>query len=178
MEERIRKWELQEFKFTGSAVDLARRFVQPWDANSRQVPDGRFIFVNEPLTVEHLTGHLKGELTLRTCLLDLLSQARFEVLDADEDAKFQELIIVAERLTREQAPAYLETSRRRRRLWIFFGQPVPNKNPGGGGRWREIIIYDNELGAGIDDNHATTEIGGGSIVIHSVIHHTLLDTLS
>ncbi len=30
----------------------------------------------------------------------------------------------------------------------------------------ETVVYDNGLGAGIDDDYATTEISGGSIVIH------------
>jgi hypothetical protein len=31
----------------------------------------------------------------------------------------------------------------------------------------EFVVYDNGLGAGEDDDNATTEIGGGSIVIHT-----------
>ncbi len=30
----------------------------------------------------------------------------------------------------------------------------------------ETVVYDNGYGAGIDDDYATREIGGGSIVIH------------
>ena len=47
-----------------------------------------------------------------------------------------------------------ETDRLRIRIWYIDSEG------------NEIVIYDNGLGAGGEDDNALTEIGGGSILIH------------
>ena len=118
------RFSLADTEFSRSIVDLARRFVQRWDIHCQQLPDGRYISINQPMTVDHLAAHLRGEITLGTYVLDPQSQAKFMVLDADDDAKFQELMALAERLPREEAPAYLEISRRGGHAWFFFEKAV------------------------------------------------------
>ena len=104
--------ELADHELSRSAVDLARRFVQRWDVYARQLPDGRYIFVNEPLTVDKILGHLTGEITLGSYILDSQNNARFVVLDADEDTHFDNLVGLSRKLTNESLPSFLELSRR------------------------------------------------------------------
>jgi hypothetical protein len=124
MGERIQNWELPEFELSRLAVDLARRFVQRWDVHCLQLPDGRYIFVNEHLTLDHLLGHLRGDITLGTYLPDTQSKARFVVIDADDDVQFHNLLELAITLKEEEIPSYLELSRRGGHQWFFFAQPV------------------------------------------------------
>lgn len=109
------------------ALVLAQQFVQRWDLYAIQLEDGRYICVHELLNAGHLFSHLRGELTLGTYLLDEESQARFIVLDADDDKGFSDLVGLARSLTSEDVPAYLETSRRGGHLWLFFDRSVPGK---------------------------------------------------
>jgi hypothetical protein len=45
------------------ALVLAQRFVQRWDPHARQLDDGSYVCVHEPLNVGHLLDHLRGEIT-------------------------------------------------------------------------------------------------------------------
>jgi hypothetical protein len=67
------------------ALVLAQRFVQRWDLHARQMDDGSHVCVHEQLNVGHLFAHLRGEITLSAYLLDQESQARFLILDADDE---------------------------------------------------------------------------------------------
>jgi hypothetical protein len=73
----------------------------------------------------HLIAHLRGEITLGTYLLDQRGQGRFLVLDADDEPDWRRLKALAEVLTEEGAPGYLEPSRRGGHLWLFLPQPLP-----------------------------------------------------
>jgi hypothetical protein len=72
--------------------------------------------------------HLTGKLTLGTYLLNSRSEARFIVLDADDDSQFDQLTDVAPKVAEEGAPGYLEGSRRGGHLWMFFAQAIPAKD--------------------------------------------------
>jgi len=109
------------------ALVLARQFIQRWDAHARQLDDGRYVCVHEPLNVGHLMAHLRGELTLGTYLLDRDSQARYVVIDADDDRGAEGLARLARELAEKEVPVYLERSRRGGHLWLFFSQAVPGK---------------------------------------------------
>jgi hypothetical protein len=109
------------------ALVLAQRFVQRWDLYARQLEDGRYICVHEPLHVGLLFAHLRREITLGTYILDQDSQARFLVLDADEDQSWGDLVRLAKELAGEDVPAYLETSRRGGHLWLFLARAVPGQ---------------------------------------------------
>ena len=58
------------------ALVLAQRFVQRWDLYARQLDDGSYVCVHEPLNAGHLLDHLRGEITLGAYLLDQDSQAK------------------------------------------------------------------------------------------------------
>jgi hypothetical protein len=62
--------------------------------------------------------------TLGTYLLDPRSQAKFIVLDADDEGSFQRVGAAARGLAGEGAPGYMERSRRGGHLWLFFAEPV------------------------------------------------------
>jgi len=125
MTERERR--LPDAELSGSVMALARRFVQRWDRYAIQRPDGLYISIPEPLTVDQLYAHLRGELTLGTYLLDEQNQARFLVLDADNTDEFTALVEVAQKLGTEAVPSYLETSRRGGHLWFFLDQAQPGR---------------------------------------------------
>jgi hypothetical protein len=112
-------------------TDLGNRFGQQFfprrDLQARQLEDGRYICIHKPLRVEHLEKHLRGEITLGSYVLDKNSQARFIVLDADDDTGFERLVHTAQMLAVDKTPSYLEASRRGGHLWLFFGEPLPGK---------------------------------------------------
>jgi len=107
-----------------TAQVLAQRFVQRRGAHARQLDDGSYVCVHEQLNVGHLFAHLRGEITLGTYLLDQESQARFLVLDADDEQGWERLGHLARALADEDVPAYLEKSRRGGHLWLFLAEAV------------------------------------------------------
>jgi hypothetical protein len=109
------------------ALVLAQRFVRRWDLHARQIDDGSYVCVHEPLNVGHLFAHLRGEITLGAYLLDQESQARFIVLDADDAQAWEHLGHLASALAEEEVPAYLEKSRRGGHLWLFFAEAVAGR---------------------------------------------------
>lgn len=119
-----RKKGLTNYELSRPAMTLARRFVQRWDILAQQLNDGRYICVHKPLNVDHLLGHLRGDITLGAYLLDNESRARFIVIDADNERGFSELIHLAKGLEQEYTPSYLERSRRGAHLWLFFDRPI------------------------------------------------------
>ena len=66
-------------------------FIQRHDLYARQLDNGRYVCVREPLTQAHLEAHLRGDITLGTYLLDAESKGRFLVLDADDDPNWRRL---------------------------------------------------------------------------------------
>lgn len=123
--------EREQPVITGELANLSeqfgRQFFQRRDLYARQLDDGRYICVHKPLPPQHLVRHLKGEITLGTYLLDENSQARFIVLDADDETGFKRLLHMAQMLAVDKTPAYIETSRRGGHAWLFFGEALPGK---------------------------------------------------
>lgn len=107
---------------------LAERFVQRWDLHARQLDDGRYICVHEPLNEGHLFDHLRRKITLGTYVLDPESRANFVVLDADDKHGWERLGHLAEKLSDERIPGYLEKSRRGGHLWLFLAQAVAGRD--------------------------------------------------
>jgi len=105
-------------------VVLGFRFEQRWDIYARQLDDGRYVCVHKPLNTGHLFAHLKGEITLGTYLLDENSNTRHIVLDTDDRDGFSRLKSLANNLSKENIPSYLEKSRRGGHLWMFFRKEV------------------------------------------------------
>jgi hypothetical protein len=104
---------------------LSARFIQRRDLYARQLDDGRYVCVRKPLEETQLIAHLKGKLTLGTYVLDQDSQARFAVIDADDDLQLARLANMSMSLAKQEIPSYLEESRRGGHLWLFFEQPTP-----------------------------------------------------
>lgn len=111
-------------KLARPAEILAERFIQRRDLYAVQLKDGRYICVHQPLKVDNLYAHLRGEITLGTYLLDREGQARFVVLDSDSKDGWVDLSALAAKLAGEHVPAYVEKSRRGGHLWMFFNRPV------------------------------------------------------
>ena len=72
-----------EAEYSRAAATLAERFIQRQDIYGRQLDDGRYICVHEPLSEKLLVAHLRGELTLGAYVLGEDSQASFIVFDND-----------------------------------------------------------------------------------------------
>ena len=113
---------VQDTELSRLALVLAQRFVQRWDLYARQVDDGCYVCVHEPLNVSHLFAHLQGEITLGAYLLDQESRGRFLVLDADDARSWEELGHLARVLASQEVPTYLENSRRGGHLWLFLAE--------------------------------------------------------
>lgn len=103
---------------------MGNSFFQRWDLQARQLDDGRYVCIHQPLKPDHLVKHLTGRITLGTYLLDESSATRFIVFDADDNQGFNRLTHIAQMLAVERTPSYLETSRRGGHLWLFFGEPI------------------------------------------------------
>lgn len=109
------------------AAGLAKAFIQRWDLYARQLDDGSYICIRKPLKLTHLASHLRGELTLGAYVLDQASQARYIVLDADDESELEKVREIHRQLAGQSVPAYLEASRRGGHLWLFFARPIPGK---------------------------------------------------
>lgn len=101
---------------------LANQFIQRWDIYPRQLPNGRWLAIHEPLHMDLLIDHLEGAVTLGAYLLDDNSQGRLLVLDADNKVAWQWLVCVARSLYLAGVSSYLETSRRGGHLWHFLNK--------------------------------------------------------
>jgi hypothetical protein len=126
---------LPDAELSRPALVLAQRFVQRWDPHARQLDDGSYVCVHEPLNVGRLFAHLRGEITLGAYLLDQESRARFLVLDADDAQAWEGLGHLARSLADENVQAFLENSRR--------GGHAGSANAQGprlGIRWRVVPI--------------------------------------
>ncbi len=106
---------------------LAGAFVQRKDLYPRQLDDGSYVCVRQPLQERHLLAHLTGEMTLGSYCLDQDSKTQFIVLDADDEGQLARLGHIIGDLAQASVPSYLETSRRGGHLWLFFEQPLAGR---------------------------------------------------
>jgi hypothetical protein len=102
-------------------------FIQRHDLYARQLDNGRYVCVHEPLTQAHLEAHLRGNITLGTYMLDAESHGRFLVLDADDDPNWRRLQAASTALEGMGTENYLERSRRGGHLWLFFDEALPGR---------------------------------------------------
>lgn len=107
---------------------LTQRFVQRDDLYPKQLDDGSYVTIHEPLQEGLIYDHLRGYITLGAYLLDQDSQGRFLVLDADDEPDWRRVQALAGALSEMGATSYLEKSRRGGHLWIFFREPAPGKD--------------------------------------------------
>ena len=106
------------------AAVLAQRFVQRWDVYPKQLDDGSYVCIREPLNVDHLYAHLRGDITLGIYVLNQESQARFIVLDNDAENGWSQVVECGAKLGAQGIPTYLEKSRRGGHIWVFFKAPI------------------------------------------------------
>jgi len=119
---------LPSTEFNLLAAGLADTFIQRWDTYPRQMDNGSYLCIKKPLYQNHILVHLRGEITLGVYLLNPDSQARFIVIDADDDEQFAQVNRMASNLAHRGIPSYLERSRRGGHLWFFFNKAVPGKD--------------------------------------------------
>jgi hypothetical protein len=143
----LKELDLPRTELYPLARDLARVFVMRSDIYPRQMDDGSYVCIRKPLKEWHLASHLEGRITLGSYALNVDSQARFIVFDADDKHEFTKLVVMAKRLAREGVPSYLETSRRGGHLWLFFSQTIPGSQARGFGTGLGIVygLGDMEL---------------------------------
>lgn len=118
---------LSDVELSPAAGILARKFIQRWDMYPKQLDDGRYVSKHEPLHVDLLFAHLRGEITLGTYLLDGESRGRFVVFDADDAPDWRRLQALANVLVEQKTVSYLEPSRRGGHLWLFFDKLLPGE---------------------------------------------------
>jgi hypothetical protein len=106
------------------AEGLGKIFVNRQDCFAVQTDAGQYYSVKEPLTINHLMRHLRGEITLGMYLLSPDGKAKFAVIDADDDEGFGKLLDAQQSL---RFPSYMERSRRGGHLWFFFEEPIAGK---------------------------------------------------
>jgi hypothetical protein len=107
-----------------TAKGLYTTFVSWCDAFAFQMDDGRYFASHRDVSVQHIMGHLKGDISIAVYLLDQEGQARYSVIDADDDEGLTKLMQVKENFP---LPSYLESSRRGGHLWFFFEEPITGK---------------------------------------------------
>lgn len=107
---------------------LSDTFVQRFDLYPKQLDKGQYVAVHEPLPRSMLRRHLQGTETLGAYLLSADSQARFLVLDADDEPDRRRLLALSRVLQQLGCPSYVEASRRGGHLWLFFATPRPGKD--------------------------------------------------
>jgi len=119
---------LNEQELLKPGMVLAERFVQRWDVHARQLDDGRYICIHDKLDLDHISAHMRGEITLGTFLLNKESQARFIVFDDDRVDGYDRLTLFAQSLEKEKNPSYLERSRRGGHLWLFLMPAISGRD--------------------------------------------------
>ena len=107
---------------------LTATFIHRRDLYPRQLPQGHYVTVHEPLPEALIYAHLRGRETLGAYALDAESQGRFMVLDADDEPDRRRLKALGTVLHGLGCPTYTEASRRGSHLWFFFDQPRPGKD--------------------------------------------------
>jgi len=121
VKERLRSLELDP-QLTRA---FAETFISRWDCYPRQVDNGTYIQMREPLTFPKITKHLTNArlgfkpFTIGAYALDEHSQARWVCFDADADHQWQHLRELSRILSVQDVPTYLEPSRRGGHLWLF-----------------------------------------------------------
>jgi hypothetical protein len=104
-------------------------FANRLDKFALQKPDGNYFAVRDGrvLTLEVVEDHLLGKHTVGMYALDETSAVKWLCLDADDSEGFAALVNLSVGLRQQQAPNYLERSRRGGHLWLFFETPLPGE---------------------------------------------------
>ena len=119
-----RKLRMPDIESSRSARILADRFIQRWDIHAIQLNDGRYICIKKPLRPGQITQHLKGFITLGVYVLNGESETTLTVIDADSSKQYNQLILLANKLSTGGIPSYIESSRRGGHLWFFHAEAI------------------------------------------------------
>jgi hypothetical protein len=103
---------------------LADRFIQRHDVRAEQLDDGSYLCIREPLTRQHLSAHIRGDVTLGAYVLNDKGHARYTVFDADDEVDYHRLFSMANRLAVEGVPSQMEELRRGGHLWFFHERAI------------------------------------------------------
>lgn len=102
----------------------ARLFVGRRSDFAIQGDNGRYRRAFQLLTLDTLTRHLGGAVTLATYVRDERGLCRFGVFDADQDNGLDVLAGVQRDLAHDGVSSYLERSRRGGHLWVLFAEQL------------------------------------------------------
>jgi hypothetical protein len=116
------KEKMSEIEIIKYAQGLSKTFMQRWDIFAKQMDDGSYICLKKSPSVNKMVEHIRGDVTLGAYLLDIDNQARYVVIDADDDENFEKLLDIP-----NEIPSYLESSRRGGHLWMFLEEQVPGE---------------------------------------------------
>lgn len=145
------RWKLIE--------DLTRQFVNRDDLFAKQTPDGRYFMVRRPINPRQMFLHIRGDFTIGTYVLDRESQAKYVVLDADDN--IEGIAQINRELTNMGIPSYLEASRRGGHLWLFFEQKITGKKAHGFGL---AICWEFGLDLEVFPKQTQLTTGPGSLI--------------
>jgi hypothetical protein len=121
--ERLFRSELEPDLVAG----FGRTFINRFDRYPLQLPNGKYVTVDEPLTMPMIEAHIRGTRTIGAYALDAQSTAKWICFDADDGLSWYGLRALHTFLADKQMPSYLETSRRGGHLWLFL-EPMSGKD--------------------------------------------------
>ena len=125
---------------------FAQTFVHRQDCYPIQIKDGTYVSINEPLTLDLIYQHLRGEITLGAYALNPDSIAYWLCIDADTEDKWQQLKGLSQTLHAQNVPNYTELSRRGGHFWLFT-TPLSGKDIRAFGKklliQHDISVYDS-----------------------------------
>lgn len=116
-------------------VRYADTFIPRWDRYPLQLPDGKYVAIKKPFTLDLVEKHIRGEVTIGAYALDRSSRAKWLCLDADDDTEWDGLLDMARQLHDQDLSPYLEPSRRGGHLWLFLDRPIPGQDARRFGKW-------------------------------------------
>ncbi len=80
---------IAEKKIEKTASDLSFTFINRRDNYAMQLNNGNYVSTHKPPTIELMSKHLKGEITLGSYILSEENYAKFSVFDADDEVKLR-----------------------------------------------------------------------------------------
>jgi hypothetical protein len=99
-------------------------FVSRTDDFALQRSDGGYVRVGRPVTIADVHGHLTGQHTIGSYVIDEHGCCKYAVFDADREDGLDALRGVQSQLETSGIASYLEQSRRGAHLWVFLAAPT------------------------------------------------------
>ena len=127
MREQRRKSEPAPEIDSAHLLGYIKTFIPRFDCYSVQTSDGHYTAIKQPLTIEQVERHLRGNITIGAYALDSQNLAKWICFDADEEHEWEGLHTIAHQFAELSLPTYLEPSRRGGHLWMFI-DPLSGKD--------------------------------------------------